>query len=191
MKDLVEVLGKSKTAPRGMVKPQVAVVEAPPPPPPAQEPYTPEAMVSLILRQPDYTHLQLAHHFGRGLAWFSAVMVSEAFQLALDPHRHLIADPSITSSLDERFRALAFQGLGVLHQKLESKEINDQTVLKAVEIGVKALGIGAAPPALPAPTVETGADAVANRIMAAMAAAKERSNLQAVDVEVKEVPSGR
>ena len=44
--------------------------------------------------------------------------------------------------MEERFRALAMRSASVLMQKLESGEVADITVLKAAEIGVKALGMG-------------------------------------------------
>lgn len=104
--------------------------------------YSPAAMVNLMVENPDFTHTQLAQAFGRTPSWLSGVLASDAFQQALDPHRHLIADPYLTATMEERFRALAMRSASVLMQKLDSKEVSDLTVLKAAEIGVKALGMG-------------------------------------------------
>ena len=52
----------------------------------AKERFTNEALVQLILEHPEYTHLQLATHFGRGLGWFSFVLATDSFQAALQPH---------------------------------------------------------------------------------------------------------
>lgn len=151
--------------------------------------YTHEAMVELMIAHPEFTHAQFAAHFGRGVQWFSYVLSSEAFQAVLTPRKHEVADPGLTATMEERMRALSLQALDVLGKKLEAKEINDQTVLKAVEIGTKALGMGSSL-ALAVPVVQAqGAEAVADRIMEAMAQARARqqaaSNQSAVDVEVK------
>ena len=150
-------------------------------------PYSPEAMVELMVAHPHYTHAQFAAAFGRKAGWFAAVLASESFQLALDPRRSEVLDPGLTATLDERMRALALQSLDVLSSRLENPEVNEQTILKALEIGTKALGMGQAVPVVAAPTQATGAEAVASRIMEAMDKARERSKATAVDVEVKEV----
>jgi len=152
--------------------------------------YTPEAMVELIVLHPSWTPTQLCAHFGRGLSWFSSVLASDAFQLALDPRKPDIPDPYLTASMEERFRALALQSLGVLSTKLEGKEVSEFLATKAAEIGVKALGLGNPKLVeLAAPAAVSGPEAVADRIMAAMAAAKARINSEAIDVAVKEVPA--
>jgi hypothetical protein len=167
---------------REVVKPAQAIV-------PGGQPltFTPQALIELLLTRPGLTHQQYGAAFGRGSGWFASVLASNAFQSALDPIRHLIADPAISATLDERFRAVTLQSLAVLQVRLDSKECNDQTVLKAVELGLKASGIGNMAPAAPAQEAPVGAEAVANRILEAMASAKARSNLQAVDVQVVEV----
>jgi hypothetical protein len=151
-------------------------------------PFSNDALVQLLLERPGLTHQQYGAAFGRGSGWFASVLASESFQRALSPVRHLIPDPSISATLDERFKSLAMQGLSVLQTRLDSKECADMTVLKAVELGLKASGLGAiaAPPAVEAPV---GPEAVANRILEAMASAKQRtSNAQAVDIVAREVP---
>lgn len=175
-------------------KREVTVGPAPAPSTAVALPFTTDGMVQFLLEHPGMTHQQYGASFGRGSGWFASVLASAAFQRALDPVRHLIVDPSISATLDERFKALALQGLSVLQVRLDSKECGDQTVLKAVELGLKASGLGAiaAPP--PAPEAPAGPEAVANRILEAMASAKLRTQAsQAVDVvarEVQEAPSG-
>lgn len=150
--------------------------------------YTPDAMVELIIAHPTWTTTQLCAHFGRGLSWFSSVLASDAFQIALEPRKLDIPDPYLTASMEERFRALALQSLGVLSTKLEGKEVSEFLVTKAAEIGVKALGLGNPKLIeLAAPAAASGPEAVADRIMAAMAAAKARTKAEAIDVTVKEV----
>lgn len=153
--------------------------------------YSHEAMVDLMIEHPEYTHAQFAQHFGRTASWFSAVLASGAFQEVLEPKRHLILDPAIAATMDERFRALAIRSSTVLQQKLDSVGVADATVLKAVELGIKALGLGVkAPelPALPPPDAMTPAE----KILAAMDArdaklAEQRDAARTVDVPAREV----
>lgn len=170
-------------------KQEATVGPAPVPSTAVALPFTTDGMVQFLLEHPGMTHQQYGAAFGRGSGWFASVLASAAFQRALDPVRHLIVDPSISATLDERFKALALQGLSVLQVRLDSKECGDQTVLKAVELGLKASGLGAiaAPPApVEAPV---GPEAIAARIMEAMATSKLRTQAaQAVDVESRTVP---
>lgn len=176
------------------VKQSSAPVPAPAPPqlPPALvgpfTPYTPEGMVDTIIQNPELTPKQLAALYGKTAGWFATVVASEAFQQALEPRRAEVADPAIVATMEERLKALAIRGLEVLQQKLDSPAVSDIIVLKAAEIGVKGLGLGALPPPVTSP-LASGPEAVANRIMEAMAAAKARTNSAAVDVPSREVPA--
>ena len=147
-------------------------------------PYTPQALITLLLGKPGLPQAQYAAAFGRGVSWLSSVLASAQFQVMLDPHRHLIADPAITANMEERFRALAMQSLAVLQQKLEGPEVSDFLATKAAELSVKALGMGQVAPVTVEAPRESGAEAVATRIMEAMAAAKARTNAKAEDAVI-------
>lgn len=152
--------------------------------PTAKATYTHHAMVELMVENPSYTHGQLAAHFGRPASWFSAVLASEAFQQVLDLRRHEVADPSLTATMEERFRALAFRSVTVLQEKLSSSGVSDLVVLKAAEIGVKALGMGQrAPEQIAAPANTSSSETVAEKLLAAMDA---RDRARTVDVQVAE-----
>ena len=157
------------------------------PPVPA---YTPEALVAYLVENPGQTFAQYGIAFGHNAAWFSQVLASAAFQFHLGQARGLINDPAITGTLEDRFRALSLQSLAVLQQKLDTPEVNDQTVLRAVELSFKALGMGKIEQG-PPPAVENGAEAVADKIMKAMESAQSRSNAKATVVEPVEQPSGQ
>lgn len=153
--------------------------------------YTPDAMVDLMVSHPYYTPQQFSEHFGRKKHWFYSVLASESFQIRLAARKDEIADPALTASLDERFKALTMKSLDVLHNKLDSKEVGDMLVTKAAEIGVKALGMGQviAPP--PAATAPATIDDLAARLTAALEKQRRNSNLhpdnaQVQDVEAKE-----
>lgn len=157
---------------------------------PACAPYSHEAMVDLMIQHPEWNHAELASYFGRSQGFMAAVLASDAFQQVLEPRRHLVLDPTLAATLDERFRALAIRSATVLQHKLEATDVNDLTVLKALEVGAKALGMGLKPkvsdepPKLEAPA--TGAQAIADKIMHAM---QQRKNAEAIDVEAKEIKS--
>lgn len=151
-------------------------------------PYTHEAMVKLIVENPGSSHAALASHFGKGRGWFTSLLASDGFQLALDPYRHLVTDPTITATMEERFRSLTIRSLAVLQDKMDSPECSDLVVLKAAEIGVKALGMGQikeqAAPAQPTGTVDT----LAERLVSALE--KQRRNVKLVEVQTVEVQGG-
>lgn len=140
----------------------------PPPLPIAQAHYSHEAMVDLMVLNPQYTHAQFAAHFGRHPSWTSAVLASDAFQQALDLRRHEVLDPSLTATMEERFRALALRSVTVLQEKLNTTGVSDLVVLKAAEIGIKALGMGNAPPPLLPTLPSSSSETVADRLLAAM-----------------------
>lgn len=154
--------------------------------------YSPEVMIGLIIANPDWNHAKLAAAFGRKASWMAAVVASEVFQTALEGRREQILDPMIVATVEERFKALTIQSLSVLSEKLDlGKALQDATVLKAVEIGVKALGMGLKPTesSLPAEmNPMTASERVANKIMQAMEK-QDRQRSEAVDVVMTEVPS--
>lgn len=151
--------------------------------------YTHTAMIELMIAHPEYTHAQFAKAFGRQPQWFASVLASKSFQEVLEPRRDEIADPGLAATLEERMRALAMQSLEVLQGKLNGPNVQDATILKALEIGTKSLGMGQAQPLLPlTPVQAVGPDAVAERLWAAMGKAKKHAqNDQAIDVPVREV----
>ena len=151
--------------------------------------YSPLSMVQLMVQHPEYTHAQLAAQFNRPASWISQVLASEAFQSAVEPYRHQL-DPSFGATMDERFRSLAIRATTVLQSKLESSGVNDLVVLKAAEIGVKALGLGQKKPEEAAAPPQNSSQSVAEKIMAAMDERdRKRNREEAIDVTAREVPS--
>jgi hypothetical protein len=147
-------------------------------------------MVNLMAEYPELTHAQLCAHFGRPASWLASVLASDAFQSALDARRHEVADPSLTASLHERFKALAIRTSNVMMTKMDSPDAADFLVLKAGEIAVKALGMGQkhteAPAAPAAAPVET--KSLAERLIEALDA---RDGKRTIDVEAVDIgPEG-
>ena len=108
------------------------------------ETYSPSALIEFLLSHPAMPQKDIAAHFGQGISWLATVVASDSYQQALDVSgkRDLILDPFFTATLEERFRALTLHSLNVLGMKLSATGVADATVLKAAEIGVKALGLG-------------------------------------------------
>jgi hypothetical protein len=151
--------------------------------------YTPMAMVALMIEHPEYSHEQFAWHFGRQASWTSSVLASEVFQLALAPYKDQIADPALTATMEERFRALAMRSVVVLQEKLNSGNVDDSVVLQAAGLGIKALGMGnsqAAPvAAIAGPT--SSSETVAERLLAAMDRRDAQRTINVTAHEVQDV----
>jgi hypothetical protein len=115
--------------------------------------YSHDAMIDLIIENPWVHQNELAAHFGYSPAWISTVMATDMFKARLAQRRDEVIDPALKASLEERFRAVVTKSLQVLQEKLEAPVVPDNLVLRAVELGAKALGLGgnaqAAPMAYP------------------------------------------
>lgn len=192
---LASLASKSKppkgiAAPKAPVPQELSVLDSPLLPVVGRAGYSHQAMVDLMVLRPDYNHTQLCAHFGRPASWLSSVLASETFQQTLDAHRHEVADPALTATLGERFRALAIRTSNMMMTKMDGDEVTDFMVLKAGEIAIKALGMGQKPveapppPALPsAPTMS-----LAEKLLAAM---DQHTAKQTVDVDVTDItPNG-
>jgi hypothetical protein len=113
--------------------------------------YTHTDMIDFIISNPGVSQNEVARRYGYTPAWVSQVMSSDAWQSAMAARRGELIDPTLVATIDERFRALTNVSLDRLMQKLEAPQVSDQVVLRAVELGAKAMGVGgnAAPPAPP------------------------------------------
>jgi len=154
-------------------------------------PYTPERMVQLMVDHPDWGHKELAAAFGRLPSWTSAVLASDAFQQALDMRRHEVADPSLSATMEERFKGLAIRAATVLQEKLNGQGVSDLVVLKAAELGIKALGLGQKASETPQlPSNQNSSESVAEKLLAAMDARDRARTVDVQTVEVRE-PDGQ
>ena len=104
--------------------------------------YSHDAMIDMLIANPEVSQGALAQQFGYTQAWVSRVMNSDAFLARLAARKSDLVDPSIALTLDEKFRALANQSLDVIMEKLTVTK-NPDTALKALELSSKALGYGA------------------------------------------------
>lgn len=113
--------------------------------------YTHTDMIDFIIANPGVSQNELAARYGYTPGWTSRVMSSDAFQSAMAARREELIDPGLAATIDERFRALTNRSLDRLMEKLDAPQVSDQVVLRAVELGAKAMGVGgnAAPVAPP------------------------------------------
>jgi hypothetical protein len=104
--------------------------------------YTHQDMIDFIIANPGISQGQVALRYGYTQGWISNVMASDAWQSAMAARRDEIIDPALKASMEERFRGMTILSLKRLQDKLEAPQVSDQVVLRAVELGAKALGIG-------------------------------------------------
>lgn len=139
--------------------------------------YSHQDMIDFIIANPGVTQNALAARYGYSVGWVSNVMASDAWQSAMAARRAEIVDPALVATVEERFKGITLLSLTRLQQKLEAPQVSDNVVLKAVELGAKAMGVGGnAPPA--APPAGDHLAALANRLIEL----QSRVRSQVVDV---------
>jgi hypothetical protein len=108
-------------------------------------------MIDFILAQPGVSLGELGARYGYTIGWISNVMASDAWKAAMAARRAELVDPVLVATITERFEGVTRLSLARLQEKLEAPQVSDMVVLKAVELGAKAMGIGgnAQPPASP------------------------------------------
>ena len=128
-----------------------------PPAPPGRENaiakvnYSHVDMIDFIIAHPQVSQGKLAARYGYTQAWICQVMQSDAWRSLAAKRREELVDPTLLLTINERFAALTSLSLDRLMQKLEAPQVSDNVVLKAVELGAKALGVGGnAAPSAPA-----------------------------------------
>lgn len=112
--------------------------------------YSHQDMIDFIIANPHVGQAALALRYGYSQGWISNVMASDAWQVAMAARREEIVDPALKLTIEERFRGLTVRSLDRLMEKLDAPQVSDQIVLRAVELGAKAMGVGGnAPPVAP------------------------------------------
>ncbi len=156
----------------GFAKPAIAKVR-----------YTHVDMIDFIISNPGISQNELAARYGYSVGWTSQVMSSDAFQSAMAARRTELVDPSLVATIDERFRALTNRSLDRLMQKLDAPQVSDQVVLRAVELGAKAMGVGgnAAPVAPPQDHLAV----LATRLLALQSNVRQGVTYEASAIEVE------
>ena len=108
-------------------------------------------MIDFIIAHPGCGLKDLAARYGYSIGWICNIQASDAWQSAMAARRAELVDPILLATVEERFKGVTMLSLQRLQEKLEQPAVSDQVVLRAVELGAKAMGIGGnAPPPAPA-----------------------------------------
>lgn len=162
--EMISEMKEAETAPRGAGS-QVQITKIR---------YSHDAMIDMLVENPWIHQNHLAAHFGYSPSWISTVMATDMFKAKMAERREELIDPALKASLEERFRGVIETSLRVLHEKLHQPVVPDNLVLRAVELGAKALGLGghAAPP--PAVNANDALNNLASRLLALQSQTRER-----------------
>ena len=113
--------------------------------------YSHTDMIDFIISNPGVSQGTIAIRYGYTQSWVSLVMSSDAFKSAMAARREELVDPTLLATLNDRFAAMTQRSLERLMEKLDAPQVPDNVVLRAVELGAKAMGVGgnavAQPPA--------------------------------------------
>ncbi len=108
-------------------------------------------MIDFLIANPGCTQRVLAARYGYTEGWISNVMASDAWNAQMAARRAELVDPVLAATIEERFKMVTARSQEILLKKLDNPNVSDNTVLKAMELGAKAMGVGGnAPPAPPA-----------------------------------------
>lgn len=106
--------------------------------------YTHDAMVDLLIANPEVTQGQVADYFGYTQPWVSRVIRSDAFRERLAARKAEIVDPAILERVEARFEGLVERSLEILMEKLQPKNNpSSELALKTADLGARAMGYGA------------------------------------------------
>lgn len=139
--------------------------------------YTHEAVIDMILAEPGVSQGKLAATFGYTQGWLSTVMGSDAFKAKLAERREELIDPALRVTIEERFRGVVEKSLEVLQEKLcqPALQVPDQLVLRAAELGAKALGLGGNQAAPVVVMPHDHLEGLADRLLALQARVEEKT----------------
>lgn len=104
--------------------------------------YSHDAVMDQLLANPMLTMKELATMFGFSAQWIRRVVNSDAFQARLAERKAQLIDPLITSSVEERMRAVVNLSLEILDEKLEATR-DPKLAIKSLEVCQRAAGYGA------------------------------------------------
>lgn len=144
--------------------------------------YSHEDMIDFIIANPGCSQGKLAARYGYTQSWICQVMQSDAWQSLAAKRRTEIVDPVLLSSVNERFAAMTVRSLERLMEKLDAPVVSDNVVLKAVELGARAMGVGGN--AAPQPPQGDHLSQLAERLIALQSNVRQGVTYEGTSVEV-------
>ena len=106
--------------------------------------YSHDAIIDVIIQEPDSSLAKLATMFGYSVPWLSRVMNSDAFQARLAERKEDLVDPMVVETIKARFEGVVTQSLEIIATKLQATQ-SAELALKTLDIGSRALGYGLKP----------------------------------------------
>jgi hypothetical protein len=106
--------------------------------------YTHDALIDMIMAEPERSQRSLAEAFGYSEGWISRIIASDVFQVRLAERKAQMVDPEIARTMNERLEALAHQSLELVEKKLGQTK-NPMYALEALGLAATALGYGMRP----------------------------------------------
>ena len=125
--------------------------------------YSHTDMIDYIIGNPGCSLKELATRYGYTIGWISNVQASDAWKAAMAARRAEMVDPLLHATIQERFEGITALSLQRLQEKLEAPQVSDNVVLRAVELGARAMGVGGNAP--PAPPAQDHLAQLANRLI--------------------------
>lgn len=104
--------------------------------------YTHDAMIDIILANPELSQREIAARFGYSENWVSRIFCSDAFAARLEQRKKETVDPVVIFNLEERMKGLASTAVEVISERLATTR-NPELAMKALDISSRALGFGA------------------------------------------------
>jgi hypothetical protein len=106
--------------------------------------YTHQAMIDLIIVEPDITHIELGKVFGFSAGWVSRVVASDSFKAQLASRKKELVDPDLSAQLNSQLRTIAVQSLDNVSQKLATGDCSADYALSALSLAITGVGFGGA-----------------------------------------------
>ena len=126
--------------------------------------YTHLDMIDFMLCNPGCRLEDLARRYGYSVGWICNVQASDAWKSAFAKRRGDMTDAVVEQNVKERMEGITILSLERLKQKLEAPMVSDNVVLRAVELGAKAMGVGGNAPTQQTPAADHLAQ-LANRLI--------------------------
>lgn len=107
--------------------------------------YTHEAMIDMIMAEPDISQNELGARFGYSASWISTILASNVMKAKLAERREAIIDPILRMRVSEQLEGLMLRSLEILRDKLKGRpdDVPDQLALRTFELSSRAAGYGA------------------------------------------------
>jgi hypothetical protein len=107
--------------------------------------YTHDAMIDMIVAEPQISQNEIAARFGYSAAWVSIIINSDAFQARLAERKEDLVDPQIRATVNDRLTAVANKAMDKLMERLATNaSFSNRELIEAAKMATSGLGFGPA-----------------------------------------------